>query len=319
MRIIKRNQKWRCWLLQTSIASDTVAPCNSLICSTRIEHFERVICHFWHLGHTTTDRTMTTENFDVYFARAAALYRLQSVEQSTTELSNNESAELTSSGNHGGGDQSLRPPRRSCSCKYPAGSRRRRLSPKGCLRGAGSDDSIDEVHVTTKKTSQSGSGSASPARKSPPCGQLASASAPSMASMTGLLPNVVLLAADAEQMAGRPITPLVGACCVPGLIGMVDRIVPGGRAGGPCSAAGGSTSPGTSHGQVVRRTCSSAPHSRSSSWRKSRRQNESLLTQQNQQQQQQHSSTGVSLEAEVIEKLRQLKLMQVKFKQIVTP
>jgi hypothetical protein len=175
---------------------------------------------------------------------------------------------------------SLRPPRRSVSCKYPAGNRQR-LSPKSCLRGE-TDDGLP----------------------SPPAAAavVGFATPPHLSSPSSSSSVVALLSADDSAAAGASGTRAGGGggsgLCA-GLLGAFGAAAIGFPSSAASLAAAG-----------AKRTSNSAPHSRSSSWRKARRPKDSLL-QQSMQWNQNGTMSGISIESEVIDKLQQLKLMQV--------
>ena len=222
--------------------------------------------------HSVDVVAMATEDFDVYFARAAALYRTTTTSdehQSSTKTrppplaSSSPSTVLTASADlhsvpttprpptAGVWSSSLRPPpRRSVSCKYPAGSRRR-LSPKTCFRAE--NESSDDINLVEP---------------------LPTSAAPQTSDHR-------LLIADDSVTAARQ-----------------------------ASLNGGSS---TALGPGGRRTCSSAPHSRSSSWRKARRPKDSTTWGLSGGVGSGSTGAGVSLESAVFDKLQQLKLMQVGF------
>lgn len=242
---------------------------------------------------------MAAEDFDIYFARAAALYR-QSNHKPETCLTPRPSPSyvapsrftfdqaITTSIQSGIEQQPLppcnssiaadcpatannHPPRRSVSCKYPSGSRHG-LSPKSCLRG----DTGDQPMTTF--TAASGDPSSTHALPSSP--------------------SIVALSNADESASG--VTGPRSSGLFAGLRGAFGA-----------AAVGNSTSSAAAANVVSasgeHRAFNSAPHSRSSSWRKARRPRESIISQY-------HNgikSGGVSLESEVIEKLQQLKLMQV--------
>jgi len=254
---------------------------------------------------------MATDDFDIYFARAAALYQLSVTSTpedksvlkqspcfiSPSKLKSNvtaltfpqqqpsETADLQPSSSPSGPSSDspavavlssavnsqhkaghLHPPRRSASCKYPAGNRRR-FSPRSCLQSEADDDRTFSVEIAAQDlTTRS------------------SALSPSYAEgLVNVDDSVAALEDGAYRICG------VGLCN--GRLGATT-------VGFPSSAA-------VLAARGAPRTCNSAPHSRSSSWRKARRPRDSLS-----QWNQNAITNGVSLESEVIEKLQQLKLMQ---------